>query len=317
MKNLFIFLFIISSIFGCKPNNTLTSNLNQEASNNSKSDPCTINCKDDDKSSPWNFYANFEDNSWKAKLTPNDKGRGWGPYKIIEENGNKFLSITVKSGWNRARGSRGQPTERSELQTSKRKTYGKEVWYGFKIKKPEETELIFDRLLINQFKQMARNGKVSPLIKIFQRVPDKSLVSMHICGMIGGPGYRIMGPNLLGSEKYSHEVNFYCGDKLLEGNYTFQNKDIFDQLFSADWKNVVFGTYVINNEQGFIKIYINKKLVFDYKGPTYGWSNIVGSYVRIGPYRNGKRYGKHPPQTFYYDDFVIGSKDDVTKVLWK
>lgn len=317
MKNLFIFLFIISSIFGCKPNNTLTSNLNQEASNNSKSDPCTINCNEDDKSSPWNFYANFEDNSWKSKLTPNDKGRGWGPYKIIEENGNKFLSITVKSGWNWDRGSGGKSTERSELHTTRRKSFGKEVWYGFKIKKPEETKLIFDRLLISQFKQMARNGKVSPLFKILQRVPDKSSVGISICGMSGGPGSKEIGSNLSGSERHTDVLNFYCGDDLIEGNYTFQNKDIFDQLFSADWKNVVVGTYVINNEQGFIKIYINKKLVFDYKGPTYGWSNVVGSYVRIGPYRNGKRYGKHPPQTFHYDDFVIGSKDDVTKVLWK
>ena len=316
MKIIYL-IVIFLSFFGCKTNDNLSVNLREQISINSFPDPCLFNCDNKNKSSPWNFHADFEDKSWRAKLSPNDKGMGWIPFKIIEEDGNKFLSVTVKKGWNSDKGYKNKPTERSELQTSKRQSFGKEVWYGFKIKKPSDTKLIYDRTLISQLKQQTRNA--NPMVSIKQRLPNNSIIALSVCGKAGGVGGREIG-GLYVSRYYTdtiNTINLSCRNKLIEARYKMRNKDVFDKLLSTDWKTVVIGTYITNTDKGFIKLFLNQKPIFDYEGPTYGWSSVVGSYVRIGIYRNGYRYGGHPPQTLHYDDFVIGSKDDVTKVLWK
>jgi len=98
MKNIYL-IIIYSLTFYVFQNPNLSAYGKDNNLKNSFPNPCTFNCNNHDKSSPWKFYSDFEDNSWKGKLTPNDKGLGWVPFKIMEEDGNKFLSITFKNGW--------------------------------------------------------------------------------------------------------------------------------------------------------------------------------------------------------------------------
>ena len=60
--------------------------------------------------SPWNFFDDFEDQKLGKvnlkKYEINNKGKGNKPFKIKQDtDGNKFLEITVKHGWNKCCGS--------------------------------------------------------------------------------------------------------------------------------------------------------------------------------------------------------------------
>lgn len=275
--------------------------------------PCSFNCGGDDRSSPLNFHVDFESNDWKGLLKPNDKGMGWTPFKIEEdETGNKFISVTVKDGWNPDYGSNKNPTERSELETRKFKSFGKEVWYGFKVKIPQDYKIIQDRVLITQFKQRTRT-RPSPMISLSQYGPGRPKIGLSICGKSGGSG----------SYDTSHSLNgnrpLMCGKKFVTGKFNYNPTNEFKEFLTTDWSTFVIGSYVTHKQEGFVKIYHNGNLIYHYQGPTYGWGKVVSSNVRIGIYRDGDPFGgNYPPQTIHFDDFVIGSDlKDISKILWK
>jgi hypothetical protein len=90
--------------------------------------------------SPWNFYDDFEDQKvGKVNLRKyhiNDKGKGRKPFKIKQDaDGNKFLEITVKHGWNKGKYFK---TERAEFETKGKRALNKEIWYGFKLRLPKD-----------------------------------------------------------------------------------------------------------------------------------------------------------------------------------
>jgi hypothetical protein len=275
-------------------------------------DPCRFNCGGGDRSSPWNFLVDFESDEWKRFLKPNDKGMGWKPFKIEKDTtGNSFVSITVKSGWNSDYGNRKNPTERSELETTKLKSFGKEVWYGFRVRTPEEFEVIRDRVLITQFKQHTKS-RPSPMISVSQYDVDRPKIGISICGKSGGLGSN----DTFQSTKST--PTFYCDKKRVTGSLNYVLTEDFRKLLDTDWSTVVIGSYVTNTHDGFVKIYYNQDLIYDYKGPTYGWDQIVSSNIRIGLYRDGHEFGgEYPPQTVHFDDFVIGSDlQDISQILW-
>lgn len=275
--------------------------------------PCNFNCGGNDQSSPLNFHVDFETNKWRSVLKPNDKGMGWKPFQIEEEGiGNKFVSITVKNGWNSDYGSRKNPTERSELQTRKFKSFGKEIWYGFKVKVPENFPVIEDRVLITQLKQQTKT-RPSPMISIGQRGRLRTYVQLSICGKSGGLGSREVTHPINGKE-----LNLLCGEDWVTGKFEFNPTNEFKELLSTEWSSFVIGSYVTHKSDGFIKIYHNENLIYHYQGPTYGWDGVVSSQVRIGPYRDGNEFGgEYPPQTVHFDDFVIGSDlESVSRTLW-
>ena len=115
--------------------------------------------------SPWNFYENFENESLK-KLYINNKGSGKKPFKFEKDpDGNTYLAITVKDKRNKDRGPFGF-TERAEIGSGYKNTRNKIVWYGFKLRLPENFVHIDDRLLITQFKNQFNPMKKSPLLGI-------------------------------------------------------------------------------------------------------------------------------------------------------
>ena len=96
--------------------------------------------------SPWNFYDDFEDQKvGKVNLKRyqiNDKGAGRKPFKIKQEsNGNKFIEISVEHGWNKCCG-KWVNTERAEFETKPKRALNKEIWYGFKLRFPNNFQLI-------------------------------------------------------------------------------------------------------------------------------------------------------------------------------
>ena len=78
--------------------------------------------------SPWNFFETFEKRREgrlrinKNKFTINDKGTGRKPFIIQKESdGNKYLAVTVRHGYNHDPNMRDQhATERPDLQKCKR-----------------------------------------------------------------------------------------------------------------------------------------------------------------------------------------------------
>ena len=279
--------------------------------------PCSFNCGSVDRSSPWSFYVDFETDSWKSQLalTPTSKRRGGSGsdrLKIIDEGGNKFIAITVKHGWGPDVGAKKNPTERTELETDKRTTFGKEVWYGFRVKAPVDYSVLNDRVLITQFKHRL-GGKISPQIDIKQRGLSTPRIGLSICGKSGGRG----------SYETTHYLNgrrpLMCGKNWVAGKFNYDPTEAFRELISSTWSDIVIGTYVTNTSDGFVKIYHNRQLIYHYEGATYGWSKVAGTNARIGIYRDGNpNKGQYPPQTLHFDDFVIGStQDEITDVLWK
>ncbi len=88
--------------------------------------------------SPWNFFENFENEKVGRlrtnKFTTNNKGTGRKPFEIkVDPDGNQYLSVTVKDGYNVDRKGRTKEfTERAEFQPFPKKALGKEIWISFR-----------------------------------------------------------------------------------------------------------------------------------------------------------------------------------------
>ena len=70
------------------------------------------------------------------------------------------------------------------------------------------------------------------------------------------------------------------------------------------------GVHNSKSKNGFVKVYKDDQLIFNYEGITYQWNGkYTGSYIRIGLYRDsGKRTGiKYPDQSIHFDDFTVVS----------
>lgn len=296
---------------------------------------CKFNCDESDKQSPWNFHVDFEDNEWKKYLKPNDMG-SWKPFKVLtEKNGNKFMAITVEDGFNRGTGFKGEPTERSELETVKLYAFASEVWYGFKIKQPKNNPFLRnDRVLLSQFKNRwvdrSQPKPGSPLLSLSMYNRNELRIIMYPCER--SHTYLIYEPSIRKGYRTVRDRNDYTDTRAalpfcldfgnLEGKLTIERDwSKVMPLVGEEWTTYVIGIYNTDQSDGFIEVYQNQNKLFDWRGPTYLdlWPQDEGTNIRIGPYRDGHptRGKKYPPQTFYYDDFIVGSsKEEITAVLW-
>ena len=175
--------------------------------------------------SPWNFYENFEDQKVGQvnlkKYHINDKGVGRKPFKIKQEpNENKFLEISVEHGWNKCCGT-WVNTERAEFEVKPKKTLNKEIWYGFRMRFPENFEHIDDRLLVTQFKNNFKDMRKSPLVSV-HFYENGNLVD------IGGDTGGIAKIKYNSSEAFIHRVSnkFYKKDNKYE-LYKFKIRNQF------------------------------------------------------------------------------------------
>ena len=110
--------------------------------------------------SPWNFYDDFEDQKFNKYIHSSSKNYktnsnkvGKKPYKFKKDpDGNTYMEVTVKHGWNKCCSDSPADTERAEFSPKYKRTTNKEIWYGFRFRFPKDFKHIDDRILITQFK---------------------------------------------------------------------------------------------------------------------------------------------------------------------
>ena len=280
--------------------------------------------------SPWNFYENFEDQKiGKIRLNKfdiNDKGKGKKPFKIKQDtDGNKFLEITVKHGWNKGK---NYKTERSEFQTKGKRALNKEIWYGFKLRFPKDFKHINDRVLINQFKNNFDNMKKSPLMGIRFYEDGNTL---DIGGETGGIATKKW--NKEENKKHGIRVRYFkknenwnllevktrgedkkkawkCeGEQEPEYCKNFNIEKILDIKELGDWTTFKVGIKNSKKNDGFVKVFKDDKLIMNYNGITFDWSgSYYASYIRLGIYRDSDPSGAgYPDQVAHFDDFIVVS----------
>ena len=277
--------------------------------------------------SPWNFYDDFDDQKLK-KYKINDKGAGKKPFKFKKDpDGNTYLEITVKHGWNKC--CRGNfRTERAEMSPRGKFVKEKIIWYGFKVRLPKDFIHIDDRVLFHQFKNQIKSKCASPgpLLGIAFRNEGKKL-DLH--GDIGGvckgeeslKKYRIQFDYRLMNKKW-YPIKLKHKEIEKYGIITvdlMSGIEPFDATPLGEWTTYKVGIYSTKKDSGFVKVYKDDILIFDYEGVTFDWKGrpYNETVVRIGPYRDSDPSGKgYPPQSIHYDDFtVVSDKKTLDKYL--
>ena len=283
--------------------------------------------------SPWNFFETFEKRREgrlrinKNKFTINDKGTGLKPFQIKKESdGNKYLAVTVRHGYNHDPNMRDEhATERAEFQTCKR-ALEKEMWISFRTRLPEDFTHIDDRLLFFQFKNGFTRGGRSPLLGLRYY---KNGNRLKIGGDTGGTKNNLHKGVVMSSSEvreviYIHQVMAKYKNKKGDWRVRWEkkrnddkNRDTDDLRFTTSnasvtplgkWSTYKIGIYNTRGTDGFVKVYKDGELMFDYEGVTYDWRGTYDeSCVRIGAYRDsGKPFGiEYPDQTIHFDDFIV------------
>jgi hypothetical protein len=266
--------------------------------------------------SPWNFFDDFEDQNFRKYFYKNNKccGKGKEPYKFKQDpDGNTYLEITVKHGWN---SNQERTTERAEISPKEKRAREKIIWYGFKVRLPKDFIHIDDRVLFSQFKNNLENIGKSPLLGI--RFHDR--------------GKRLnIGGNLDVGEKdkrreESSKHNTLLSYKLYDKEWNQKKPkyknisgiETFDATPLGEWATYKVGIYNTKTDSGFIKVYKNDVLIYIYEGATFDWKeNYTVTFIRLGIYRDSDpRKEGYPPQTIHYDDFtIVSDKKTLDKYL--
>ena len=100
------------------------------------------------------------------------------------------------------------------------------------------------------------------------------------------------------------------GKKKIKNNFKLTQNKSLKITKLGKWTTYKFGIYNTRQETGFVKVFKDNKLIFDYKGITSDWKEkSTGTNVRIGVYRDsGKQIGiEFPNQSIHFDDFIIVS----------
>jgi hypothetical protein len=274
---------------------------------------------DKETASPWNFFDNFEDESFDRYIYKSNKccGRGIEPYKFKKDpDGNTYLEITVKHGWN---SNQKHTTERARINPAEKHAIEKVVWYGFKIRLPKDFAHIDDRVLFTQFHNGFEDMNKSPLLGLRFYEGGKRL-------RIGGDTGRLAHKSFNKPEavKYKIELDFVKWQNTnkwnqKEPNYKYvSGVETFDTTPLGEWTTYKIGIYNTKTDNGFVKVYKDDVLIFDYEGVTFDWKGSYrGTFISIGPYRDSDPSGKgYPPQSIHYDDFtIVSDKKTLDKYL--
>ena len=288
--------------------------------------------------SPWNFYEDFEDEELRFEYIKNSKNVWNSPgrkaYKFEkDQNGNTFLSITVKHKWNRCCG-KNFYSERAEIFTKKKRAKNKEIWYGFKIRFPKDFKDIDDRLLISQFMNEFKNMKKSPLMGIHLYWAGGKLV---MGGDTGGKAtvswnssdhykFKVQNSYFKKSNQwktfsikrrdndefkiYKCEISKNNTVSVLPDYCNKYKSNEFNATPKGEWSTFKIGIKNSNKKDGFMKVYKDDELIMNYQGITFGgWKgSYKHTFIKIGPYRDTDPNGiGYPDQTIHYDDFIVVS----------
>jgi hypothetical protein len=249
------------------------------------------------------------------KFTTNDKGTGLKPFEIKEDpDGNTYLAVTVKDGWNvDQKGWTKETTERAEFEVKPKRVLGKEIWISFKKRLPEDFTHIDDRVLFFQFKNMISTGKVSPLIGLTYK---KNGNRLKIGGQTGGNARRSMSQKEKGLYRIDTKYKNYEGNwvqrwEKFRSQYKDRDVDGTAKVTPlGEWSTYKIGIYNTRDNDGFVRVYKDGELIFDYNGVTYDWrGKYYRSHIRLGVYRDRVVGVSYPDQTIHFDDFIVVSDE--------
>jgi len=282
---------------------------------------------DKETESPWNIFDDFEDGKLRFEYISNStnisNSPGKEPYKFKKDpDGNTYLEITVKHGWNKC--CKGNfYSERAEIHPTDKRAKEKIIWYGFKVRLPKDFIHINDRVMFSQIKHNFKVMKKSPLLGLRLYEEGKRL---NIGGDTGGVAHK--SSNKPEKVKYKIQLDYYLTGAFKDKNKKWHQKEPkykyvsgiepFDATPLGEWTTYKVGIYNTKKDSGFVKVYKDDVLIFDYEGVTFDWE---GSYkettVRVGLYRDSDPSGKgYPPQSIHYDDFtIVSDKKTLDKYL--
>jgi len=306
--------------------------------------------------SPWNFYDDFEDQKFNKYIHSSSKNYktnsnkvGKKPYKFKKDpDGNTYMEVTVKHGWNKCCSDSPADTERAEFSPKYKRTTNKEIWYGFRFRFPKDFKHIDDRILITQFKNQFNPMKKSPLFSIhYYSFGNELDIGGHTGGIAGE--YWSTESNIINSVNLiylknkrdnkwflaefkkrnfkrfpifkschnPYEKGKFCGSTADKSN-SLKGISSFNAAKLGEWSTYKIGIRHSRKEDGFVKVYKDNQLIMDYKGVTFKWKgNYIGTIIRLGPYRDTDPSGKgYPPQSIHYDDFtIVSDKKTLDKYL--
>ena len=260
---------------------------------------------------PWTFHDPYDSIKWNRydnSHAPRNLGK-IGHVKIEKESdGNSYVSLTSKIGQlsNFNRGQDRYIKDRVELGLPPNKAPfnldNRLLWYGFKVKSPSGKFIPnAHSVTFNQYKQIQKNAG---------RKKD----------CFPGMFWRMNAEN---TGKTWMAVTNEIGNKI--------NKKTINTFINESWSKVKVGVYFTESEHGWLRAYVNDRLVYSYTGRTI--MNQFKSckpkhfenYLRIGVYRgsdtkklNGKKIVDDQSDTLHFDDFIVTDNSrEVDQILAK
>ena len=258
---------------------------------------------------PWAFHDTYDAIKWNRYDNSHapKKLKKIGHVKIEKEsNGNSYVSLTSKIG-QLSKFNRGQDRyikDRVELGLPPRiapfDLNNRLLWYGFKIKSPTGKFVPnAHSVTFNQYKQIQKNSEKKDCFPgMFWRMNAES------------------------NGKTWMAVTNEVGKKI--------NKKTINTFINEKWSRVKIGVYFTQGNHGWLRAYVNDRLVYSYSGRTI--MNQFQSckpkrfenYLRIGVYRgsdtkklNGKKISDDQSDTLHFDDFIVtDSEKHVDIILW-
>lgn len=239
-----------------------------------------------------NYFLAYE---WSKKEYAKDI------YEIItQEDGNKILAISAENGKNTRTDSNGNISERGELWIPYIKLQDKEFWYGWKMKLAPDFEnyaksnLKFHQILDQP--QSLKKGCKFP--KFSMDLDSKNLPGYLKIYNTWGQGSKEIG-------KCKNLAPFRKIERLNE--IEFANKN--------EWTTYKIGIFNTDNDKGFIHVYLNDELIYQYDGPTISYeSGYDLSIINFGAYKRTEEV--LPTQTLYFDDLTfVANKETLDQIL--
>jgi hypothetical protein len=217
------------------------------------------------------LYDGFEEKSLANFWRPGDHGSGrYVPGAVALSNkyarsGKQCVRITVnEEGDIEQTGDDGKQTERAELDSGKHPFVGREVWYGFSFLIPAGFPVVDNRLVIAQWKQGSVDG--GPLVA--QRFRN-------------GRHYLTLrtAKSSWSDKQYSlPEISFW------------------------QWHDMTYHIVFSPDKNGRLEVWMNRKKVVSYQGPTTIQGGEVNIYNKFGLYRDRWK----EPMTIFFDNYTLG-----------
>lgn len=224
-------------------------------------------------------------------LTPPDAPRS--NWEVIRPEGDEpYLKLTVWHELNAMHPLNGIANERTEYTTPYFTTppEGQTFHYGFHVHYPRYRK-ISGRHLLTQFKVNMKDGvNPSPLVGIYLEAGgQRNLEKIKVC----------------------HEYDYASGKCICENHFIEEGSEHYPLLPPGEWITLKLSTHVSKGEDGWVKIYKNGSLVWDYSGPTNYRNTVFDKFtIRFGLYRDRNINGpRHDDAEAHFRNFAFSTDE--------